>query len=76
MAGTMSIVVGSDWTHANTGSFILVPGGTTHDFENRGTVRAGVLNISIPGEFEKVCRKLPSGSLRILLPMQTHSSVR
>jgi mannose-6-phosphate isomerase-like protein (cupin superfamily) len=51
--GTMSILVGEDWTHANTGSFILVPGGTTHDFENRGTVRAGVLNLSIPGEFEQ-----------------------
>ena len=34
------------------GSFILVPGGTTHDFENRGATRAGVLNVSYPGNFE------------------------
>jgi hypothetical protein len=28
------------------------PGGVTHDFENRGEIRAGVLNLSIPGSFE------------------------
>jgi len=33
--GTMSVLVGEAWTHATRGSFILVPGGVTHDFENR-----------------------------------------
>jgi hypothetical protein len=32
---------------------VLAPGGTTHDFENRSARRAGVLNFSIPGDFEK-----------------------
>lgn len=50
--GTMSILVGDEWTHANRGSFVLIPGGVTHDFENRGDVRAGILNLSIPGQFE------------------------
>ena len=50
--GTMSVLVGETWTHATRGSFILIPGGVTHDFENRGDVRAGVLNLSIPGSFE------------------------
>jgi mannose-6-phosphate isomerase-like protein (cupin superfamily) len=50
--GTMSVLVGDAWTHATRGSFILVPGGVTHDFENRGDIRAGVLNLSIPGSFE------------------------
>jgi mannose-6-phosphate isomerase-like protein (cupin superfamily) len=50
--GTMSVLVGDVWTHATRGSFILVPGGVTHDFENRGDVRAGVLNLFIPGAFE------------------------
>ena len=50
--GTMSVLVGERWTHATRGSFILVPGGVTHDFENRGDVRARVLNLSIPGSFE------------------------
>lgn len=40
------------WTNATTGSFVLVPGGITHDFQNRSDARAGVLNLSIPGAFE------------------------
>ena len=52
LEGTMSICIGTTWTDAAQGSFILVPGGTPHDFENRGSVRAGVLNLSIPGGFE------------------------
>ena len=50
--GTMSVLVGDAWTHAPRGSFVLVPGGVTHDFENRGDARAGVLNVSVPGPFE------------------------
>jgi len=52
IAGTMSVLVDDQWTHAPVGSFVLIPGGVTHDFENRGDVRAGVLNLSIPGPFE------------------------
>ena len=48
----MSLLVDGAWTHAPKGSFVLVPGGTTHDFENRNDTRAGVLNLSIPGGFE------------------------
>jgi len=50
--GTMSFLVDGEWIDAEAGSFVLVPGGVTHDFENRGLVRAGVLNISVPGGFE------------------------
>ncbi len=50
--GTMSFLMGEAWQDAPQGSFILVPGGTTHDFENRSAKRAGVLNFSIPGDFE------------------------
>lgn len=52
LAGTMSFLVDGAWLNAEAGSFVLVPAGTTHDFENRGTVRAGVLNFSAPGGFE------------------------
>ena len=51
--GTMSVLVGENWTHATKGSFVLVPGGVTHDFENRSNQRAGILNFSVPGEFEQ-----------------------
>jgi len=50
--GTMSVLVGESWTHAARGSFVLIPGGVTHDFENRGDTRAGILNFKIPGPFE------------------------
>jgi mannose-6-phosphate isomerase-like protein (cupin superfamily) len=51
--GTMSFLMGTHWVDAPCGSFVLVPGGVTHDFENRGEVRAGALNLSIPGGFER-----------------------
>src|SRR5215218_5498822 len=51
--GVMSFLVGDKWLDAPEGSFVLVPGGVTHDFENRGEVRAGALNFSIPGDFEQ-----------------------
>ena len=51
--GVMSFLVDGAWVDAPRGAFVLVPGGATHDFENRGTVRAGVLNLSIPGNFEQ-----------------------
>jgi mannose-6-phosphate isomerase-like protein (cupin superfamily) len=50
--GTMSILVGDRWIDAPKGSFILAPGGMPHDFENRSSGRAGILNVSIPGDFE------------------------
>lgn len=50
--GTMSILVGDQWIDASKGSFVLAPGGTTHDFQNRSAFRAGILNFSTPGNFE------------------------
>lgn len=52
LAGTMSILVDDAWIEAEQGAFVLVPGGVQHDFQNRGDVRAGVLNVSAPGGFE------------------------
>jgi mannose-6-phosphate isomerase-like protein (cupin superfamily) len=51
--GTMSFLMGDRWIDAARGAFVLVPGGVTHDFENRSSSRAGVLNLSIPGDFER-----------------------
>lgn len=52
LAGTMSVRVGDRWVDATAGSFVLVPGGVTHDFENRSDHRAGMLNVGAPGDFE------------------------
>lgn len=52
LEGTMSFLVGDRWIDAPKGSFVLAPGGTTHDFQNRTDARAGALNIHTPGAFE------------------------
>jgi mannose-6-phosphate isomerase-like protein (cupin superfamily) len=52
LAGTMSFLVDDRWVDAEAGSFVLMPAGVMHDFENRGSVRSGVLNFSMPGGFE------------------------
>ena len=56
--GTMSFLVGDRWIDAPKGSFVLAPGGVTHDFQNRSSTRAGVLNLSIPGEFEEMMPRI------------------
>ena len=53
LEGTMSFLVGGQWVDCPKGSFVLAPAGATHDFQNRSTARAGVLNISAPGGFEQ-----------------------
>jgi mannose-6-phosphate isomerase-like protein (cupin superfamily) len=52
IAGTMSFFIGGTWIDAPRGSFVVAPGGTPHDFENRTDEPAGALNISVPGDFE------------------------
>jgi mannose-6-phosphate isomerase-like protein (cupin superfamily) len=52
LAGTMSVLVGTEWIDANAGSLILVPGNVPHDFENRGSEASGLLNFKTPGDFE------------------------
>jgi mannose-6-phosphate isomerase-like protein (cupin superfamily) len=49
--GTMSFLVGDTWRDVQRGGFVLVPGGVTHDFENRSDARAGALNFT-PSVFE------------------------
>ncbi len=53
LEGVMSFFVNGAWIDAAKGSFVLVPGGSPHDFENRSAVRAGILNFSAPGNFEQ-----------------------
>jgi mannose-6-phosphate isomerase-like protein (cupin superfamily) len=50
--GTMWFLIGEDWIEAPRGTFLRVPAGVTHDFENRSDERAGAFNVFIPGGFE------------------------
>jgi mannose-6-phosphate isomerase-like protein (cupin superfamily) len=52
LEGTMSFFVGSRWFDAKKGALVIAPAGTPHDFENRTAKRAGLLNLSVPGDFE------------------------
>ena len=68
--GTMSFLIGDKWIEASTGGFVLAPTGV-HDFENRSNERAGVFNISVPGNFKQNMpaiqtwfEKTPPGSTR------------
>lgn|SRR5688572_7999728 len=54
LEGTLTFLLGDRWLEAPRGSFVLAPGGMTHDFENRSGERAGALNFSVPGGFEAV----------------------
>jgi mannose-6-phosphate isomerase-like protein (cupin superfamily) len=51
--GSPSLLIGDNWITASRGSFIRIPAGVMHDFQNRSGERAGLLNFFIPGGFEK-----------------------
>jgi mannose-6-phosphate isomerase-like protein (cupin superfamily) len=53
LEGTMTFLVEGKWVEAPRGSFVLVPGGMTHDFKNTSDAKATILNIGVPGGFEK-----------------------
>jgi mannose-6-phosphate isomerase-like protein (cupin superfamily) len=57
LEGTASIRIGDEWVDVEKGSFIRIPTGITHDFENRTDQRIGLLNFFIPGGFEE---KMPA----------------
>jgi len=50
--GTMTFLAGDEWIDAAVGTFLRIPAGVTHDFENRTASPAGALNVFIPGGFE------------------------
>jgi mannose-6-phosphate isomerase-like protein (cupin superfamily) len=56
-AGTMSFLVADRWIDAPAGTFIRIPAGVTHDFENRGSETATAFNVFIPGGFEAPFRE-------------------
>jgi len=59
--GTMWFLVDEDWVEAPRGTFLRVPAGVTHDFENRSDERAAAFNVFIPGSgFEADFRRWAS----------------
>ncbi len=52
LQGTMTFQVADRFIDAPAGSFLRIPAGVVHGFENRTAERAGVLNVFMPGGFE------------------------
>ena len=53
LEGRPSVLVGDAWIDAPAGAFFMIPAGNMHDFANRTDQRAGLLNVFIPGGFER-----------------------
>lgn len=50
--GEVSVQLDSHWYSAGPGTYIYIPGGTEHTFENRTSSRSGFVSINNPGGFE------------------------
>jgi mannose-6-phosphate isomerase-like protein (cupin superfamily) len=53
LEGAPQILIGSEWHDGVAGSFLRIPAGVTHDFRNPGPLPARLLNVFIPGGFER-----------------------
>lgn len=53
LEGTASILTGEEWRTLEKGSFLRIPAGMVHDFENRCDAPMALLNIFMPGGFEQ-----------------------
>ena|SRR5215204_3425205 len=52
IAGTLSLHVNGAWSHVTKGTYVIIPGGTPHTFENQGSVPSGFIAFNSPGGFE------------------------
>ena len=50
--GSLNLCVADQWSVLDKGGYALIPGGTPHDFQNRGVVKAGFISLNAPGGFE------------------------
>ena len=51
--GTLSVWVNDHWLDLRKGAYVVIPGETPHNFENRGAERAGFIAFTAPGGFEE-----------------------
>ncbi len=51
--GEVSVLLDQEWHSATRGTYIYIPAGTEHTFENRTSARAGFISITNPGGFER-----------------------
>ncbi|MEO5970266.1 MAG: cupin domain-containing protein [Bdellovibrionia bacterium] len=51
--GTMMILIENKWINCSEGSFVVIPAGVPHGFENRSKKKAGILSFNNEAGFEK-----------------------
>jgi mannose-6-phosphate isomerase-like protein (cupin superfamily) len=51
--GTPDILIGQDWRRCSVGDFVRIPRGVMHDFRNLTDGPATLLNVFMPGGFER-----------------------
>ena len=51
--GSLAVCLqGKNWFQVEKGSYVFIPGGTEHGFENRSNNEVGFMSINTPGGFE------------------------
>jgi len=61
ITGTLAIYLQDrDWFEAQSGSYVYVPGGMEHGFENRSDNQVGLMAINTPGGFEQTLPQIVS----------------
>ncbi len=60
LAGTVRLVVDGKPAEVQRGSYVLIPGGVQHDFENHGQDECGFISINVPAGFEQMMPQLVS----------------
>jgi mannose-6-phosphate isomerase-like protein (cupin superfamily) len=67
--GSLSFCIDGHWSDLDKGGYAIIPGGTPHDFQNRGPVRAGFISLNTPGGFEErmegIAEALAAENLRL-----------
>lgn len=54
LEGTLALFLEDrDWFESKKGSYVYIPGGTEHGFENRSNERVGFISVNTPGGFEE-----------------------
>lgn len=54
IAGTLSVKLADGaWSSAPRGSYVLIPAGVAHAFENQGDEPVGFISFNVPGGFEE-----------------------
>ena len=60
LEGAAEFLIGEVWRRCEAGAFLRIPAGVPHDFRNPGGEPARLLNVFIPGGFERAMPKITS----------------